>query len=174
MCRCLHFGRLTRNLLWLHAQEQCSWLKAALRCYHVYKDVMTIGADIECARESDNPTHCYAVAMKKLKAMKELGTFHGQCQRWCMLSVCAFVNMFTCGSSRLHRCAALCWSKVCYSNVYTVDGGWTIRGLSLPENSKVHYCMLQLASVTCICHRLYVLYIYKYIYPSLSEQHLYI
>ena len=25
----------------------------------------TIGAELECARESDNPTHCYAVAMKK-------------------------------------------------------------------------------------------------------------
>lgn len=25
----------------------------------------TIGAELECARESDNPTRCYAVVMKK-------------------------------------------------------------------------------------------------------------
>ena len=25
----------------------------------------TVGAELECARENDNPTHCYAVVMKK-------------------------------------------------------------------------------------------------------------
>ena len=42
-------------------------LKSCVRGYHVYKDIWdaTIGEELECARESENPADRYAVAMKK-------------------------------------------------------------------------------------------------------------
>ena len=40
---------------------------SCIRGYHVYKDIWdaTVGEELECARESDNPEDRYAVAMKK-------------------------------------------------------------------------------------------------------------
>ena len=42
-------------------------VESCIRGYHVYKDIWnaTIGEELECVRESDNPADRYAVAMKK-------------------------------------------------------------------------------------------------------------
>ncbi len=42
-------------------------VESCVRGYHMYKDIWdaTVGEELECARESDNPADSYAVAMKK-------------------------------------------------------------------------------------------------------------
>ena len=42
-------------------------VESCVRHYHIYKDIQdtTVGEELECARESDNPVDCYAAAMKK-------------------------------------------------------------------------------------------------------------
>ena len=66
-------------------------VESCVRGYHVYKDIWdaTVGEELECARESDNPADRYAFAMKK--GDKQLGMFRGRCQGYarCFWSVTA-------------------------------------------------------------------------------------